>query len=207
MHPNPAYRQTSHADNLAFARDRGFGSLAVNGAEGPMIAHVPFLLDDAGDRAELHLVRSNPIAPLARAGLPAVIAVTGPDGYVSPDWYGLDEQVPTWNYIAVHLRGTLEPLPAAELRPLLDRLSAAFEARLAPKPPWRTGKMPADTLARMMRQILPFRLRIASVDGTWKLAQNKPETARLGAAEGVEAAAVGSETAALARAMRAVRDG
>ena len=50
---------------------------------------------------------------------PAVLAVIGPDGYISPDWYGTHEQVPdqvpTWNYIAVHLRGILHPLPAQAL--------------------------------------------------------------------------------------------
>lgn len=118
-----------------------------------MLAHVPFLLE--GDCADLHLVRSNPILRGLDTSCPAVISVTGPDGYISPDWYGLADQVPTWNYVAVHLRGTLERRPEAELRALLDRQSAFFEARLAPKPPWIADKMPKEVLARMMRAIAP----------------------------------------------------
>jgi transcriptional regulator len=184
MHPNPAFRRTARDRNLAFARDRGFGILAVNAPDGPLISHIPFLLEPDGQSAELHLVRSNPIAVMAATDpVPAVLAVSGPDGYISPDWYGQPDQVPTWNYVAVHLRGTLEPVDPAGMHATLDRLSAAFEERLAPKRPWTSAKMQPGTMDRMMRQILPFCLRITSVHGTWKLNQNKPDTARLGAAD------------------------
>jgi transcriptional regulator len=185
MHPNPAFRQTPEARNLAFARARGFGILAVNGAEGPLAAHVPFLISPDGTVADLHLARSNAIA---RSGLPApaVIAVSGPDAYISPDWYGIEDQVPTWNYVAVHLRGTLSPLPVDTLRDHADALSARFEAGLLPKTPWVSQKMTDGVMDRMMRMILPFRLVIGTVEGTWKLNQNKPDPARLAAATALE---------------------
>jgi predicted FMN-binding regulatory protein PaiB len=133
MHPNPAFRKTSTERNLDFARARGFGVLSVNGADGPVMAHVPFLLSPDGGHADLHLARSNAIFA---AGLPAkaVLAVVGPDAYVSPDWYGMADQVPTWNYIAVHLRGALVAMPPETLGPHVNALSDEFEARLAPKP-------------------------------------------------------------------------
>ncbi|RVT83362.1 FMN-binding negative transcriptional regulator [Rhodobacteraceae bacterium CCMM004] len=203
MHPNPAFRDTPEARSRALARARGFGVLAVNGGAAPLLAHVPFLLDDEGGTADLHLVRSNPIAAALRDGdLPAVIAVSGPDAYISPDWYGLQDQVPTWNYVAVHLRGTLSLLPQKAMRDMLDRQSAAFEAALAPKPPWMPAKMTPTVLERMMRSIVPCRLSGIALDATWKLGQNKPEAARLGAADGVAAAGRGTETDALAALMR-----
>lgn len=179
MHPNPAFRQTAEVENLRFARQRGFGVLAVNGAEGPLMAHVPFLLAPDGRSAQVHLARSNAIA---RTGLPApaVIAVSGADAYVSPDWYGTPDQVPTWNYVAVHLRGRLEPLPPESLAPMVDDLSEEFESRLAPKPVWRSSKMGEGVMARMLRMILPFRLEITGVEGTWKLGQNKTPEQRQG---------------------------
>ena len=202
MHPNPAFRQADPATNLAFARDRGFGMLTVSDGVEPLLSHIPFRLSDDGAEADLHLVRSNPIARALGQPLRAVLAVTGPDGYVSPDWYGVPDQVPTWNYVAVHLRGRLEARPPAELRDALDRLSEAFERRLAPKPVWRSGKMDPQALERMMRMILPCRFTVDAVDGTWKLAQNKPKAARMGAAEGLEQGAIGAEVAALAALMR-----
>lgn len=201
MHPNPAFRQTARDANLEFARARGFGMLAVNGHDAPVLAHVPFLLSADGTTADLHLARSNPIA---RTGLPAtaVIAVTGPDAYVSPDWYGLEDQVPTWNYVAVHLRGVLQALPPETLRDHADALSARFEAELAPKKPWVSTKMSDGTMDRMMRMILPFRLVIDTIEGTWKLNQNKPAEARLAAATALEARGGEPAATALAHLMR-----
>ena len=186
MHPNPAFRKTSARRSLDFARMRGFGMLCVNGADGPFAAHVPFLISDDGSYADLHLARSNLIA---RSVLPAqaLLAVQGPDAYISPDWYGphemVPDQVPTWNYIAVHLRGTLAALPPETLERHVDALTAEHEERLLPKTPWTSAKMSEGAMPRMMRMILPFRLSIGSVDGTWKLGQNKPDDVRLRAAD------------------------
>lgn len=202
MHPNPIYHDADTAKNIAFARERGFGILAAGGAEAPMLSHVPFLLNDAGDIAELHLLRSNPIARALRAPLPVKLAISGGDTYISPDWYGVHDQVPTWNYVAVHLTGTLELLPQEGLLDLLDRQSGAYETRLLPKSPWTTGKMQAETLEKMMRMIVPCRMTITGVDGTWKLNQNKTDAARLSASEGVAKHGFGAETGTIAQMMR-----
>jgi transcriptional regulator len=201
MHPNPIYRKTPEDRNLAFVRARGFGVLMVNGAEGPMASHIPFVLAEDGRSAELHLVRSNPIMRALGAPMPALLAVTGADGYISPDWYGIEDQVPTWNYVAVHLRGQLEPMPPEALRAHLDRLSAEFENRLLPKAPWKTDKVTPDVLDRFLRMILPCRLSISDVQSTWKLGQNKPEPARIKAADALAVSEIGQETAMLAELM------
>ncbi|CUH63396.1 Protease synthase and sporulation protein PAI 2 [Thalassovita gelatinovora] len=201
MHPNPSYRQTPRQTNLDFARDTGFGILALSDDAGlPLMSHIPFLID--GDEVLFHLVRANPIAARLKQPRPARFAISGPHGYVSPDWYGIDDQVPTWNYVAVHLTGTADLLPDDRLRDVLDRLSDRFETALAPKPVWTSDKMPDQALTRMMRMIVPARMRIEDVSGTWKLAQNKPEAARLGAADGVETSGIGTGLAGLAALMR-----
>lgn len=204
MHPNPIFRKAEAQQALAFARHHAFGVLSVNGADAPLLAHVPFELRGDGSALRLHLVRSNPVARLLAAGArQAVVAVQGAHGYISPDWYGLDDQVPTWNYVAVHLRGTLRVLPEADLGDVIDRLSAQFEVRLAPKAPWTSDKMDPDALSRMMRQIVPMEMQIGGVDSTFKLSQNKPEGVPGRAADGVENSAIGMETAELAALMRA----
>ena len=60
MHPNPIYRTDDRARILDLAAERGFGLLSINGAEAPLIAHVPFVVE--GGRVLFHLVRSNPVA-------------------------------------------------------------------------------------------------------------------------------------------------
>lgn len=201
MHPNKTFRQTAEAKALHHAGKIGFGMLAVSAAPAPLLSHVPFLLAEDGHSAELHLVRSNPIARLA-APLPARLAVQGPHGYVSPDWYEVADQVPTWNYTAVHLTGTLEQLPPEALPLLLARLSDRFEAELAPKPIWKMSKMDSAALEKMLRQIVPFRLHIEDVQSTFKLSQNKPDKVRLRAADALEKAATRADAAQLSALMR-----
>jgi len=202
MHMNPAFRKTPEQVNLGFARERSFGTLAVSAPDGPLLSHVPFRLTEDNAIAEFHLMRSNPILRALESPMPAVIAVAGADSYLSPDWYGDPQQVPTWNYVAVHLRGTAETLPSEELGPLLDRLSADFEARLAPKLPWTRAKMEAEAQAKMMRMIVPCRMSLESVDGTWKLNQNKPDALRLAAADHVEGFGIGQEVGLISALMR-----
>ncbi|MGF1501737.1 MAG: FMN-binding negative transcriptional regulator [Paracoccaceae bacterium] len=202
MHPNPVFRQAGDAEARAFAAARGFGILTAAGPDAPLAAHLPFLLE--GDRIDMHLVRSNPLARrLAEGPIAALLAVSGPDGYVSPDWYGEPDLVPTWNYVAVHLRGPLRLADPARLPEHLDRLSARFEADLAPKPPWTHHKMADGVMARMMRQILPVEMAVEAVESTFKLNQNRSAAARAGAAAQLaEGRSPGIETARLAGLMR-----
>ncbi len=210
MHPNPNFRQTDHAQSLAFARERGFGVLCANGATFPMLSHVPALISTDGTYADLHLVRSNPIAralkPADTPPLNVTLAINGPDSYISPDWYGVPDQVPTWNYVAVHIIGTLAPLNDDTLPGILDELSHHFEHRLAPKPIWTRDKMTEGTYDKMARMIQPFRLTVTDVQSTWKLNQNKPDAPRHSAANHVAAYGIGTEIGSLSALMHAVPD-
>ena len=105
--------------------------------------------------------------------------------------------------MAVHLRGELRLLDDAALRPILDRLSETFETRLAPKPPWKTDKVDDGLLARMMRQIVPIEMSMDSVDSTFKLNQNRSDSARAGTALALAVGGTpGMETRALAARMQ-----
>ena len=200
MHPNSVFHTQEATANLEFARKRAFGVLAVNGTTAPMLSHIPFLVD--GEDVWLHLVRSNPIARALKDPLSATIAVSGADSYISPDWYEVPDQVPTWNYVAVHIHGQLEKLDPSELRGILDRESAFFEHQLAPKPEWTADKMTPGVMEKMMRAIVPCRMRVTDVQGTWKLNQNKADDVRLRAADMVEANGIGTGLSELAALMR-----
>lgn len=202
MHPNTVFRKETPDRNIAFARQRSFGILAVNADPGPLMSHIPFRLSDDNQSIELHLVRSNPILRLLQKPIDAVIAITGGDSYVSPDWYEVDDQVPTWNYVAVHIRGKLETLPQDELHGVLERLSASMEERLLPKKPWTSDKMDQHVYERMQRQIVPVVLNVETIDGTWKLSQNKTDEVRMRAAEQVHSHEMGSETVVLSQLMK-----
>ena len=214
MHPNRNFRNVEIAKKYQLLIKKVFGSLIFAQSEGILISHVPFLLDESGESVEMHLVRSNPILRHLDTPKDVVLTVQGPDAYISPDWYGVPDQVPTWNYVAVHVRGKLERLPQDDIRGVLERLSAVAEARLAPKTPWTIDKMTPEVFDKMTRQIVPVKLTIAKIEkdgetqpdmsGTWKLSQNKPDEVRHAAIKGLETSNIGTEIEWLRALMRAV---
>jgi len=167
----------------AFVDEVGFATICV---DGPAVVHVPVVVG-AADRLLFHVSRSNPAVPRLD-GARAVASVLGPDGYVSPDWYGTPDQVPTWNYVVVEAEGPLRRLGEEELTASIDALSAAHEARLAPKPEWTRAKMTPGRFEAMLKAIVGFELRVEALRGTRKLGQTKNEAERRRAADGVAAA-------------------
>ncbi len=202
MHQDPVFRENDLQHTLDFASARGFGTLLINGDPSPIAAHIPFVLSADNTYIEAHVMRSNPIARALKQPQSALLTVSGPDGYISPDWYGVENLVPTWNYVAVHLRGTLTLMDQDKILGVLDRISAHNENQLLPKKPWTTDKMSADVIERLMRMIVPIRLDIDAADSTWKLGQNKPDAARNGAIEGLQTSPLGMEIPALAKLMK-----
>ncbi|WP_066812743.1 FMN-binding negative transcriptional regulator [Sphingomonas asaccharolytica] len=185
MHPNAAFRWEDRDPMRALVAELGFGALFCATPDGPRVAQVPVVwLDDA--TLGLHLARGNGIVRHLDSAT-ALFVAQGPDGYVSPDWYGLDHnQVPTWNYVAVELEGTMRRMEHDALIAQVDQLTAQQEGRLN-KTSWTRSKMDPAMFEKMTSAIIGFRLEIAAWRGTLKLGQNKPEAARMAAADGVEA--------------------
>jgi len=190
MHRNALFHWTDCDAMLAFVAETAFAHLFVQTSAGPRVAHVPVTVTREG-HLRFHLARANPVAKHLAAGGPAPTAlasIAGPDAYVSPDWYGSDDQVPTWNYVAVEAEGQVRPLPETDLVAQLDDLSAVHEARLLPKKPWTRAKMTPGRFEKMLPAIVGFELRVAELRGTVKMGQNKRRSEMEGAAEGLAVA-------------------
>ncbi len=179
MYVPPAFK-SDDATAWAFVAARGFGTVIVMGNGLPAAVHVPLLATEDGDvrRLEFHVARANPIGGLLTTDAPVLVIVSGPDSYVSPDWYVTPNQVPTWNYVSVHVAGTAKTMPRTKARAHIDMLSARFENRLAPKRPWTAEKMPAGHVEKMLAAITPIELRVERLDAQWKLNQNKSRSDR-----------------------------
>lgn len=202
MHPNSAFRWEDRAALRSFAEAVGFGMLFAATPDGPRVAHIPFVFLDA-DRVGFHIARGNGITKHLD-GRDVLLVVNGPDGYVSPDWYEFDNnQVPTWNYLAVEFEGSVSRMETAGLVAQVDALTAMHETRLSPKPVWTRGKMDDSRFEKMLEAIQGFELRISGWRGTAKLSQNKTEAARLNAARAAES----SGSRALAHLMRELPNG
>jgi transcriptional regulator len=186
MHPNAAFRWEDRDDIRAFAADIGFGMAFITTPDGPRVAHAPFVfLDD--NKIGFHLARGNEVTK-HMAGAEILYVINGPDGYISPDYYGIDDQVPTWNYMAVEFEGIVRQMDRDELAAQVDALSATQESRLSPKPEWTRAKMSDGLFDKMLGAIVGFEMTITAWRSTAKLGQNKPLEARLSAADGTQAA-------------------
>jgi transcriptional regulator len=168
----------------------GFATLvSVLGGE-PFATHVPLLLDaERGAEGTLlgHVARSNPHWRAFDGRTPALAVFHGPHAYVSPRWYRGADQVPTWNYVAVHARGRPRVLDdPARVRSLLARLSAQYEAGAAA--PWDPAGLPERVAEGLQRAIVAFELPIERLTGKRKLSQNKAPADRAGVVAGLRAA-------------------
>jgi transcriptional regulator len=176
MHPNAKFHIADRAEMAAWVREAGFGTLVVQTEDGLRAVHVPVLLE--GERLLFHVSKGNLVHPALLGGCEALFIANGPHAYISPDWYGLPNRVPTWSYVAVEVNGRCSLLDRAELVRLLDDMSAQHEARLAPKAAWVRGGLSPGFFEGLLKGITGFALEIAEWRGTKKIDQDKPGDVR-----------------------------
>jgi transcriptional regulator len=176
----------------AAMRDAGLATLVTHGDKGLGASHVPLLLDaDEGEYGTLygHLARANSQWATAAKGQ-ALAIFLGPDAYVTPSWYRTKEEtgevVPTWNYVAIHASGPLSFFDDQDqLLSLVTRLTDKHERSRTE--PWAVSDAPADYIARQLKAIVGFRLEIASLQGKWKMSQNRGADDQRGVLAGLDA--------------------
>ncbi len=201
MHPNSAFRPQQGDLAELLVREIGFAAIFAATPDGPRVAHAPVVLSDDAATLQFHLARGNALTRHLD-GATVLAVVQGPDAYVSASWYEAADQVPTWNYVAVEMEGSVSKLGDAALIAQLDTLSATHEARVGANPPWTRDKMNPALFSKMTGAISGFELRITAWRPTVKLSQNKPADERERVAAGVEATGHG----ALAQLMRHLGD-
>ncbi|WP_308492810.1 FMN-binding negative transcriptional regulator [Microbacterium terrisoli] len=173
----------------AFVRQASVGLLITAGPDGvPDATLLPLLWD--GDRVVAHFARANEHWKRIAEGAPGLIVVSGPDAYVTPSWYAAKAEhgkvVPTWNYSAVQLRGTVTVHDDPDwLRDAVTRLTDRHEADRAD--PWAITDAPEKYVAGQLHAIVGVELRVEQVDAKAKWSQNRSEADRAGVVAGYEA--------------------
>ena len=163
----------------------GFATLVTEGLDAN---HLPMLLQDGegGHVLRGHVARANPVW---KKGDGAALAIfLGPHAYVSPNWYPSKAEtgkaVPTWNYITVHARGPIKWIQDADwLRAHVGQLSATHEA--GRELPWMISDAPIGYIDGLLRAIVGFELAIESLQGKWKLSQNRDPADYAGTRDGL----------------------
>ena len=170
----PANFVETDDDRIAMLIARhGFATLLTPDGDGLHISHAPLMLErHRGPKGTLvgHLARANPHAGVLRDGTGATALFHGPHGYVSPTWYEAPG-VPTWNYAAVHVHGTVRRLDDAESKwQIITALSAQYEAGSAN--PWDPELRKAQWW-KLLDAIVGFEIGITAVEAKFKLSQNR----------------------------------
>lgn len=198
MHPSRRFLVTDPAILRQRILDHPFAVISAVSDGQPVAAHAPVLPSGGGGPLSLrfHFSVANPVTKALLAGSPALAVFTGPHAYVSPDWYGIDDQVPTWNYISVEAAGPVTRLDDTAMRQLIDDISDHFETGLAPKPIWKTAKMTPARLEALYRGLVAFEMRPERFEGIAKLNQDKPASARAGVIDALDATESGVALAA-----------
>jgi transcriptional regulator len=177
VHAHPAYR-FDRAAALLFASARGFGTVVAYDGKKPIASPLPFQLAyrmDGTPTVCFHVARNNPLAALSGQGGNWLIAVSGADAYVSPEWYVSPQQVPTWLYEAVHLSGPVQPVSGARRLDHLDRLTEQFERPAHGTPAWTSARLAAPRRDAMLETITVIEMEIENVEGVAKLNQTKSD--------------------------------
>ena len=168
-------------------RQRAFGTIAAVVDGQLQFAYAPMVVNAApGSRGTVrfHLARQNPLAELD--GIELRVSFVCADAYVSPDWYETKGFVPTWNYIAVEGTGRAQLIDSAELRRLLADLSAMHEEKLRPKRPWTPDKLSEERLGALLNAIRGFAVTFETLEGKFKLSQDKSPANIAGVIAGLE---------------------
>lgn len=166
------YQLNEQASILAFMRRYPFATMVTAAAGTPVATHLPFHLKESGEAQVLtaHMARAN---PQWQAMDEVLLIFQGPHAYISPKHYEKEENVPTWNYIAVHAYGkatliTDEERGYAILEELMQQSEPKYLAQ------WE--RLSPDYKRRLYRGIVPFEITITELQAKHKLSQNKTET-------------------------------
>lgn len=179
MYLRPAFVETDIERIIGMIEANPFGVLVTHGAGGMAASHVPFLVERAGDSLILSAHLGAPNSQCADLdGGRALAIFAGPHAYISPGWYRTQPAVPTWDYVAVHVHGTLQAVND------LEEVSAMLRALAVHDPEgFDLDALPAKYRATMIAGIRAFRLPAERIEAQWKMSQNRSPADRERVAE------------------------
>jgi len=161
-----------HATAIAFMRAHAFAILISPTDEGPVATHVPVVIRDGGEQVIIrgHVAKANPHWRHLEREPRCLIIFHGPHAYISPTNYTTRENVPTWNYAAVHVCGNGRVFSATEqLLDVLHELIPTFEPAYAEQ--W--ASLSSVYRERMLSHIVGFEVTVTKIEAKFKLSQNR----------------------------------
>lgn len=166
------YKNENLKEVKDFLQQHSFGILINTVDEKPWGTHLPLELDvDENGKDVLmgHLAKANPQWKHFKNNLEVLCIFNGPHSYVSSSWYQ-EEEVPTWNYIAVHVYGKLKIIEGAALMEHLKKLVDKYE--YDSKDPIKIENLSKNTM-KQVRGVVGFQIEIGEIQAAYKLSQGR----------------------------------
>jgi transcriptional regulator len=166
------FRIRDNATAVSFIRANPFAILVSNTDNGPFATHVPVVIRENADQVTLrgHVAKANPHWRHLEQQSLCLVIFHGPHSYISPTNYVTQENVPTWNYSAVHVYGNARLFSAHEdLLAMLHDLIPTFEAAYLDQ--WNS--LTEAYRIRMLNHIVGFEIAVSKIEGKLKLSQNR----------------------------------
>lgn len=164
---------TDGQEIVAFMQRYSFATIVTTIDGLPVATHLPFLVKIENDKIFLqaHFAKANPQWKEIEGNMSLVI-FTEPHAYISPNNYEKVENVPTWNYIAVHAYGKALILDSVEQKTeLLKHTINSFESAYLQQ--W--DSLPEQYRLKMMNGIVAFEIEVTDLQAKKKLSQNRSE--------------------------------
>ena len=173
-------KQFNHPEHArTIIRENPFASLVSNDDEGfPFISHIPVKLlphvnDVQKDMLLGHVAKGNPHAAFLAKRPEVLLTFMGPQAYMSPAVYPDLIRVPTWSYVAVHVKAKVRLLEGEEAKDaILKQLIADHEPPYAQQ--WRG--LPDTYTQPMLNAIVAFEMQVQNIQTKVKLNQHRPES-------------------------------
>ncbi|MCD2425714.1 FMN-binding negative transcriptional regulator [Niabella pedocola] len=166
-------RMTSNSDIRSFIERFSFGTIVTTAPDGlPVATQLPFLVKQEQDALVLisHFAKANPQWKQIENNAQVLVLFQEPHAYISPFHYEKELNVPTWNYISVHVYGKGSLITEQEaVFQILDETVAHYEAAYKT----RYDQLPQDFKFKMSQGIVAFKIRATDIQAKQKLSQNK----------------------------------
>tara|TARA_R110002124_G_scaffold72121_2_gene193050 strand:+ start:876 stop:1484 length:609 start_codon:yes stop_codon:yes gene_type:complete len=171
----PSHYKNENLDEVReFLKQNSFGIL-INQTDGrPWATHIPLELDVDDEGKDIlvgHISKANPQWKSFKGNEEVLAIFNGPHSYISSSWYK-EEEVPTWNYIAVHVYGKIQILNDEAVLDSLHKLVDKYEK--ASTNPVSINNLSHKTM-RQIKGIVGFQIGITDIHATYKLSQTRPE--------------------------------
>ena len=174
MYISHYYREEDLTKIADFVREHDFATLVLAENNVPIASHLLVDFQTDADGTWLlggHMARANPLWQKFDPEREVLLMFGGPNTYISPTWYN-HLNVPTWNYIAVHLYGFPRVIDGGdELRNILSRLIQRYETNSD----YRMESLPSDFAEKQMQGVMGFQVRVTRVEASFKLSQNRDD--------------------------------